>query len=545
LCLHAGVGIGGRPDRWSTAASGIVALKWELRSADAAADDLPLAQGVDKSRWHYFTVATPFLKAKTGPPKVLVRGSAIDAQDKEIEAAEPVEIIRSGVTASAPDFSALTDKAPSTYKDPKGHPTFALEGVDLLGTACRGNEGRVRITFKNNSKTSTLPLKARITDFTQLVKSKDIVDVPSIPPKGRRSVSFSVVRWTDGMVCNTGAVIDKKGKLIEGPCERWQDRARSGQPSKIHVSTFEAGNDFSSWRQPAVYQGKMWFGYHKRFYAIAHMVNRPQAVHWAVGQGANALEVDITFNEQSGLPMKILHGHPCDCGCFNGSSQHVCSQLGGFGHRCAAETPLGVLMKAMASHKDKVALVIFDSKALDLEDGAQRVAGRNIIRVANQHLFGNGYRGVLVITAPHRAAFTYLRSAAEEANRSKNVKRIYFGFDQENSKNKTAGDTLRLLTKLPTRNRAYGAGITTCMGIGNYHPEMKAGARNIAAGSLAFSYTWSYNDAGAMSKYIDSGAIGVMTNYPKRLVELAKRKGLQLAAPSDPLQWVCTDNVVE
>src|SRR2546430_2261111 len=48
------------------------------------------------------------------------------------------------------------------------------------------------------------------------------------------------------------------------------------------------------------------------FYNIAHMVNSIREVDYYVGQGANAIETDITFSN-NGSALYAYHGYPCDC----------------------------------------------------------------------------------------------------------------------------------------------------------------------------------------------------------------------------------------
>jgi hypothetical protein len=98
--------------------------------------------------------------------------------------------------------------------------------------------------------------------------------------------------------------------------------------------------------------------------------------------------------------------------------------------------------------------------------------------------------------SPWRFGASYVAAVARAAKQSRNGARIYTGFDQENHWDKKPADTLRFLTRnVPTRNRVYGAGISTCFGIGSYKKEMVTGAKNIANGSLAFSYSWSFKGA--------------------------------------------------
>jgi hypothetical protein len=50
-------------------------------------------------------------------------------------------------------------------------------------------------------------------------------------------------------------------------------------------------------------------------YVFAHMVNHKSLVDWALGQGANGVEIDLTFS--GGNPTEFRHGAPCDCTCLD------------------------------------------------------------------------------------------------------------------------------------------------------------------------------------------------------------------------------------
>jgi hypothetical protein len=286
-----------------------------------------------------------------------------------------------------------------------------------------------------------------------------------------------------------------------------------------------------------------------KFYAISHMVNTLQAVKWAVPQGVNGLEVDVQF-APNGEPRYFKHGHACDCVCTNAlPGNNVCKQLGSFGDKCDATTPIPEMLHLMAAQR-QIALVIFDSKIAptqpeyQLGAAAQKHAANRILQLAEEHLFGKGYRGKLLVSGANRYAAEYVREVARVSQTTKYASRIYIGFDMENGGGPKAADTMRLLASFPTKNRAYGCGITVCAPFSHYYAEIAAGAKNVASGSMAFAYHWSLNDEGAMEKYIDAGADGIMTNYPGLLVAVAKRKGLVLAKPEDPFPAVTNDRIV-
>jgi hypothetical protein len=292
----------------------------------------------------------------------------------------------------------------------------------------------------------------------------------------------------------------------------------------------------------------------KKFYAIAHMVNTTDAVRWAVPQGVNALEVDVQF-AKNGEPLYFKHGHSCDCSCPHLlTGGHVCSHLA---NHCDATTPIPDMLHLMAA-ESQIALVIFDSKIADtqpeyqLDAPAQRHAAERILKLAEEHLFSKGYRGKLLVSAGTRYAAEYVREVSRLSLASRYHPRIYFSFDMENSTaivpgpsihGANAADTMRLLATFPSKNRAYGAGVTACLGR-TYYDEMTVGVQNLDRGGVSFVYLWSLNSESSMEKYIDLGVMGIMSNYPATLVQVARRKGLTLARPEDPLPTVTNDHIV-
>ena len=280
------------------------------------------------------------------------------------------------------------------------------------------------------------------------------------------------------------------------------------------------------------------------FYVITHMTNTPKAVDWSESQGANAVEVDVSF-ASNGTPTKFHHGGVCDCLCYStvfSGKRHVCSQLGGFTKRCEANAPVVTLLRKMAS-KRKLALIIFDSKATDLNKGAQLKAARKLMPLVEKYLFRGGFRGSLAVGIPSRKAFSYLREMARLSLKSRYKSRIYFGIDMENGKGTEAADTMRLLTTLPSKNRVYGAGITTCVP-GTYYDAISTAVKNMNQRSLAMAYIWSIDKKSSMTKYIKLGATGVMTNRPADLVSVARKRGLRLARPGEPLPRIMSNVIV-
>ena len=65
-------------------------------------------------------------------------------------------------------------------------------------------------------------------------------------------------------------------------------------------------------------------------YVMQHMANKEITVEHGLEAGANALEIDINCDKNTGMPTRFHHGTPCDCTCldiwftFSGYSSNVC-----------------------------------------------------------------------------------------------------------------------------------------------------------------------------------------------------------------------------
>jgi hypothetical protein len=262
------------------------------------------------------------------------------------------------------------------------------------------------------------------------------------------------------------------------------------------------------------------------FYVIAHMTNTPDAVRWAAAEGANAVEIDVRFDEHDGTPRSVKHGGVCDCVCSLGDRDHVCAALA---RDCEASSSVPDVFEAIRESHE-LALVIIDSKI----DGAapidvQRAAGARIVTALETGLFARGYRGKVVVGAPATDAIAYVRAAAAAATASKWSARISVGFDQMGKTEATAACTLDTLRSF-TKRRAFGAGISACA-TGDFTPAIRAAAAQESAGESGLTYVWTLDNEASMRRYIDAGARGIITNKPGKLAAVVRAMGKTLARP--------------
>lgn len=273
----------------------------------------------------------------------------------------------------------------------------------------------------------------------------------------------------------------------------------------------------------------------KPFFNIAHMVNTDTAVDWALSQGANGLEMDMLFNSD-GQPSKFRHGDTigasCDCTCWMSASDHVCGQLAPL--FCLANSPLEDHLRHIADKSSQVAMIVIDSKVDDLSQSAQTAAGAAVVKLLEQHLFSNGYKGFAVVSAPEWKYSAYLLAAVGQAKTSPYRKQFYFGVDMDNGGTEGATNTLsHLLNKLGSPKVVYGSGISSCAGgiAFTYYEETMLAVMNEARGFVRLVDIWTIDKEESMKKYILLGANGILTNRPAVLARVAKEQGKTLAQP--------------
>jgi YVTN family beta-propeller protein len=258
------------------------------------------------------------------------------------------------------------------------------------------------------------------------------------------------------------------------------------------------------------------------FFVIGHMTNSPSLVDWAIGQGANALEMDLRF-DANGVPQNFNHGGFCDCSCLRAPypSGMVCSVTSNV---CGVTTEVTTHLKHIAS--SGAALVILDSKIDDLSSGALQKAGSKVIGLIEDNLFTKGYAGKVIVGAPTiQTGSVYLPAAAAAAANSAYKGQIYFGIDGERS---NFIGTMRDLAGLSSNKRVWAVGISACAP-GQYYDQLDAGAKQQKNGVIGMVYTWTFDSDSSMTETLKHGVRGIITNYPARLLQKATDAGKTLA----------------
>lgn len=293
------------------------------------------------------------------------------------------------------------------------------------------------------------------------------------------------------------------------------------------------------------------------FYNIAHMVNTPGTVEWAIGQGANGVEIDLAFDTGTGNALFFRHsaeGEACDCTCLCPAPfwalcgvlypNSVCAKLlydVSNISPCQAKSSYSTLLSTIAT-KSSIALVIIDSKIekASMTDDVMRNAGRSVITALTSHLFGLGYGGKVIVGSPKLDTLPYLQSAVNAIKGSPYESRVYFTVDLEKD---NIVNTLTTLHTLPTMNIVYGTGISACSPQQMKTSTMELAAANKAKGVIGLAYLWTVD---SKSTILDNLPYvqGVLSNYPGQVNDILIEKGIKKATQSSTIPPATNRNVV-
>jgi len=264
----------------------------------------------------------------------------------------------------------------------------------------------------------------------------------------------------------------------------------------------------------------------KPFYVITHMSNTPEAAAWAIGQGANALEMDLNFRGE--VPDRFYHGGLCDCYCAPGGHS-VCNPLkvsSASGKACEAVSPALAMAAFLRQQKD-LALIVLDDKVAGMDPAVQEKAGRKVVAFLDAHVFGGDFKGKVLIGAAKAESLPFLKAAARASETSPNGASLIFALDQAGRDVQATAGALGQLAPSPV---AFAMGASACAPV-DFSDTIREASGNELFGNQALLYTWTLDSPISMGKSIDAGANGMITNYPSRLLKVVKHNGIPLARP--------------
>lgn len=260
----------------------------------------------------------------------------------------------------------------------------------------------------------------------------------------------------------------------------------------------------------------------REFYVIAHMVNNPQIARWAMRSGANALEIDVQFDQRTGDVTDVHHGLPCDCTCYlNLYGGSVCD----FDGVCTGATPHHQVFSAIAEDPrlHDIALIYIDSKTGGVPLKKHDAAGEAMIEMLERELLSKGYRGKILVGASTKK---YITSLADRAGRSAWSDQIYLTMDMFEE----TVPAVKYMVKLPYPRKMFSIGLTACSP-NQYHWDTTLAAVNKARGLLDDVIAWTVDSETSWEEYYIAGARGMITNFVHDMLEWVSRKGLRLARP--------------
>ena len=284
------------------------------------------------------------------------------------------------------------------------------------------------------------------------------------------------------------------------------------------------------------------------------MVNTISAVDWALGRGANGVEMDIQFNTTTGDVLKVQHGPPCGCTCVCPSPDwrkcelatgHVCATLYNDvkgRDPCYASTDVKAMFTHLASRKE-ILFINLDSKVdiATMTPTVMEEAGKNIVKTSNKYLFDNNYGGVALVGIEYFDSLPYLKAAIEEAANSPYKNRIYFTIENERNR---IGQVLKTLHSLPTSNIVYGTGLSPCIhGTPVKNNTLELATINKVNGVIGMSYIWTVDNETNIRNDLDY-VQGIITNYPGRLYTLLRESGIKLAEQGSRIPTTTNSTVI-
>lgn len=284
------------------------------------------------------------------------------------------------------------------------------------------------------------------------------------------------------------------------------------------------------------------------FYNIAHMTNTIESVRWAMEKGANSVEVDLQFHDD-GTPYEIFHVNPCDCTCMCPGGycstlypNSVCTQLekSSPSNSCDAKSNAKDLLKYIAKQK-QMAMVLIDSKITDqgkkMSYETQIDAARKVVAMLETHLFGQGFKGEVIIGAPGFYSSSYITEISK--TKSQYRRKIHFTIDQEDM-----AETKTRLDFKHNKNLVYNIGISACSPtVVADKAKSKLAMLNKNEGVWGMTYTWTLDKHSSLTWYVNYFD-GIITNYPGTLATVLKEQGLQLAKPDDAIPPATSSNTI-
>jgi len=271
-----------------------------------------------------------------------------------------------------------------------------------------------------------------------------------------------------------------------------------------------------------------------QFFNIAHGTNLKASVDLAISSGANALEMDLQFDEKKGgIPTEFHHGIPCDCSCapvvlIGEKDKGTASLCRDIWFPCIKSTAVKEMFQYITQkYSDKVSFIYIDGKVSKFKNKALlKNAGKNIFNTIKDELFNKGYKGQIVFGIPYKADVDYLIAINEELKKPENsalLNRVFFTIDWEQ---KDAGGTLKFMADSGLgKNMVYSIGESICFSTTFYDHISSVYNEYLSKKTIGLNIIWTLDRSASIEKYIKLGANAVMSNSPEKVSAIAQRLG--------------------
>lgn len=253
---------------------------------------------------------------------------------------------------------------------------------------------------------------------------------------------------------------------------------------------------------------------------IAHMVNTPNSIRWALAQGANGIEIDLKFDDSH--PGRFHHGFPCDCTCFLSYATFQDSGCMVLGEGCSASTGVTEMTDFLGSSEivsSQLAIIYIDAK-LDKSVPNYAEAGANVVRLLNEKVLGRGYRGQIILGSSSISRSDFLRGALREAANSNYADRYFYTIGQEGKK---ADKVLKSSLQLGTRNIVYNTGASACFPYKTFYNAIRYSLQSKAYAAVGI---WTVDQEASIKNYLNAGVDFIVTNRPKVAADIIGRQNV-------------------
>ncbi|XP_067130445.1 dermonecrotic toxin LspiSicTox-betaIE1ii-like [Centruroides vittatus] len=251
-------------------------------------------------------------------------------------------------------------------------------------------------------------------------------------------------------------------------------------------------------------------GFLRPVWNIAHMVNSISEIVPSLKDGANAIEVDATFNSKCQFQY-TYHGFPCDCfrNCWRyAKAGHYLAELDEISN---PESP---------KYHPNLIMVMFDLKISKLSDRCKFHAGVDMAKKLYRYIFRSGSPLKFMLSIPTINDISFIHGFTIESDYQSSgggVKIINsIAWDISTSDVQSTVKTYNTLNI--TKRRWKGEGNANCLPFSLSKLYYSILVRNLASKKyLDKVYFWTTDLKSTMRKALSLQVDGIITNFPGKL----------------------------